>query len=90
MSSSSGETGSCPAQLGRDGVQAGEQLVAFLLRDDGDRSEHRGVRARLRDVVTPQAPVEVQRALIAWKSGSWGCEKRDIAVAESMPARAPR
>jgi hypothetical protein len=47
-------------ELPRDGVQAGEQLVAFLLRDDGDRSEHRGMRARLRDVVTPQAPVEVQ------------------------------
>ena len=49
------------AQLGLDRVEAGEQRVAVVVADDPLRREHPRVGARLRDVVRPEAPVEVER-----------------------------
>ena len=48
-------------ELGRDAVEAAEQLVAVGVGDDAGGREHRRVRARLRDVVGREAPVEADR-----------------------------
>ncbi len=61
------------AQLARSTcVEPGEQRVAVGGRDDPSRGEHLRVRARLRDVLRPQAPVEVDRGVQPLEVGSWG------------------
>ena len=60
------------AQLGLDRVQAGQQRVAVLVRDDPLRGQHARVRARLRDVVGPQAPVEADRRVEGLEGGILG------------------
>ena len=62
MSSSSARNGNVPSRSSRlDRVEAREQRVAVVVGDDPARREHARVRARLRDVVGPQAPVEAER-----------------------------
>ena len=64
MSSSSvAEREAAAAQLGLDRVEPGEQRVAVVVADDPARGEHPRVGARLGDVVGPQAPVDVERAV---------------------------
>ena len=60
------------AQLGLDRVQAGQQRVAILLREHPLRGQHARVRARLRDVVGPQAPIEVDRRVQGLEGGILG------------------
>ena len=45
--------------LGRDLVEAARDLVAFLLGDDAGRGKHRGMRLGRKNVVAPEALVEV-------------------------------
>ena len=68
------------AQLIRDAVEAAQEVRALGSGDDAARREHLRLRARLRDVVAPEALVEESDALMRWKSGSWGAENRDIAL----------
>ena len=56
-----GEREALLAQLGLYVVQAREQRVAIARRDDATVGQHLHVRARLRDVLRPQAPVEGDR-----------------------------
>ena len=60
------------AQLELDGVEAGQQRVAILGGDDLPRGQHARVRARLRDVLRPQPPVEVDRRVQALEVGMLG------------------
>ncbi len=52
-------------ELALDGGERLQQGLAVVLGDDLPRGEHAGVRARLRDVVGPEAPVEGQRRVQA-------------------------
>ncbi len=81
MSSSSSANGKRPSLSSPlDRVEAREQRVAILRGDDPARGEHPRVRARLRDVLRPQAPVEGRvEAFRRRKSGCWGSWKRDTA-----------
>ena len=64
MSSSVGLEGEALlAQLGFDEVEPGEQRVAIGRADDRACGEHARVRARGRDVLRPQAPVERDRGV---------------------------
>jgi hypothetical protein len=52
-----------------DGGERREQLVTVAVTDDLAGGEHAGVRARLCDIVVPQAPVERQRRVEACEDG---------------------
>ena len=64
-----GELEAALAQLAFHLLQAGKQRVAILGADDRAVGEHPRVRARLPDVVRPQAPVESDRGVQALKVG---------------------
>ena len=75
-------------ELALDRVEAGEQRVAIGLGDDPARGEHARVRARLRDVLRPQPPIEVERACSG--AGSRGAGARGSATRrQSTAARRP-
>ncbi len=59
-------------ELGLDGVETAQQLVAVGRRDDRARGQHAGVGARLRDVLRPQPAVEAQRGVQALEVGMLG------------------
>ena len=66
--SSSAATASRPAQ----------QLVGLGLLEDARLGQHRHVRLGLAHVVGRQAPVEADRGVQRWKTGSGGSRKRDM------------
>ena len=73
MSSSSSRKGNRPSlQLELDRVETTEQRVAILRGDDLARRQHLRVRARLRDVLRPQPPVEADRGVQAPEVGMLG------------------
>ena len=59
-------------ELLRDLVEPREQRVAILRRDDPARGQHARVRARLRDVLRPQPPIELDRVVQALEVGVLG------------------
>ena len=74
------------AQLGLHGIQAAEQRSEVVAADDPACREHAGVGARLRDVVGPEALVEVQRAVD--RRGSRGPAARRSATCAASLASA--
>ena len=66
MSSSSGANGKRPSlQLELDCVETTQQRVAILDGEDPPLGQHPRVRARLREILRPQPPVEVDRGVQA-------------------------
>jgi hypothetical protein len=58
-----GELKAVLGELRRDRLEAGEQRVAVRLGDDPPGGEHLRVRARLGDVLRPEAPIEGDRGV---------------------------
>ena len=51
----------CPASSSLAPIEAAQQRIAIFAGDDLPRGEHLRVRARLSDVLRPQAPIEADR-----------------------------
>ena len=89
-SSSGGEREACPPRARARPRRAPPSSSSRSCRaDHADRGEHRGVRARLGDVVGPQPPVERERGVDRLEVGVRGCGEARHRAASLRRRRRP-